>query len=282
MLVAEIDPFALRGAGAALGLLLGFVGQKLADALPRRYGISLLVEGPRRTRRNVVLVALTVLCCTGIAHVVARAASVTLAHAALLLVTNAVVATCVLTAAAIDLEHMILPNELTLGPLLLCLVTSPLRSIGLFGSIGGAVVGLLLTYVPFLVFKHLRGRSGMGLGDAKLALLAGAWLGIAGVPFVLFLGALQSTLTALVLRILGVSYAIPESVLAEIRDLRERAALGDEDARSALEDDPMAYEGGSGTLQMRLPLGPFLALACVEVLFLRRWLVDNVFAWLMS
>ena len=120
----------------------------------------------------------------------------------------------------------------------------------------------------------------MGLGDAKLSLMAGAWLGASGAMFVLFFAALQSTLAAVIMRALGVTYETPESVKAELEGLLARAAAGDEDAKSELADNPMAGEPMGGTLDMRLPLGPFLALACIEVLFLRRWLVDSVLAWL--
>ena len=263
-------------------LVLGLVATKLADALPRRYGITHLVTGVRRSRRNVVLVALSMLCAAGIAHVLTGAHDDSLAHAAFLLLVNAVVASSVLAAAAIDLEHMILPNELTIGPAVLCLASSPLRSVQLYGSVAGALVGLALAYLPFLLYKRLRGQSGMGLGDAKLALMAGAWHGVAGAPFVLFLGALQSALAAMFMRLLGITYEEPESVKAEIRELRARAAAGDEEAKSELADDPMAGEAREGTLGMRLPLGPFLALGCIEVLFLRRWLVEHVLGWLMQ
>ncbi|MBX3204837.1 MAG: prepilin peptidase [Labilithrix sp.] len=281
MQVADLDPNLFRAAGGALGALLGAIAGKLADALPRRYGITHLVTGPRRSRRNVALVVLSTLCSLAIAHMLAGAGDVSLARALFLLATNGVVASAVLAGAAIDLEHMILPNELTLGPAVLCLVTSPFRSVGLVGSVVGALVGLAIAYLPFLLYKRMRGQSGMGLGDAKLALMAGAWHGIAGAPFVLFLGALQSTLAAIVMRVAGLEYSEPESVKAEIRELRARAEAGDEEAKRELEDDPMAGDAREGTLGMRLPLGPFLALGCVEVLLLRRWLVDGVLDWLM-
>lgn len=281
MRVADLDANLLRAGGAVVGALLGLVAAKLADILPRRYGITHLVTGSRRARRNVVLLVLSTLCALGIAQVLTGAEDVSITHAALLLATNAIVAASVLAAAAIDLEHMILPNELTLGPAVLCLVTSPLRSTGLAGSVIGALVGLAIAYLPFLLYKRMRGQSGMGLGDAKLALMAGAWHGIAGAPFVLFLGALQSTLAAVVMRVFGIVYEEPESVKAEIREVRARAEAGDEDAKQELEDDPMASEAREGTLGMRLPLGPFLALGCIEVLFLRRWLVEHVLDWLM-
>jgi len=55
-------------------------------------------------------------------------------HALALLLVNVTVFAAIVSAAAIDLEHMILPNELTLGGAAICLLSSPLRSVGLVGS----------------------------------------------------------------------------------------------------------------------------------------------------
>jgi leader peptidase (prepilin peptidase)/N-methyltransferase len=281
MRVTELDPLLFRAIGGVVGIAFGLAAGRAADALPRRYGVSHLVTGPRRARRNLVLAALSALLAGGIAHVISSSAvDLSLAHAAFLLVANALVGGAVLAAAAIDLEHLILPNELTLGGALVCLATSPLRSIGLGGSLAGAALGFALTYLPFLLYRRVRGRSGMGLGDAKLAVTAGAWLGLEGVVFVLFAGALQSVVAAGVMRLLRIRYDEPESVKAEIAALRTRAEAGDEAARRELADDPMAGTARHGTLGMRLPLGPFLALGCIEVLFLRRWLLDHAFGWL--
>jgi leader peptidase (prepilin peptidase)/N-methyltransferase len=281
MRVANLDPNLLRAGGAVLGLLVGLAATKGVDSLPRRYGITHIVTGPRRSRRNVVIVLLSTLCWLGIAHVLTGARDVTIAHAGLLLVTNGLAATCVVAGAAIDLEHMILPNELTIGPAVLCLVTAPLRAVGIVSSVVGALLGLAIPYLALLLYRRLRGQTGMGLGDAKLALLAGAWHGITGAPFVLLFGALQSAVAAGVMHAFGLVYEVPESVRAQLAELRARAAAGDEDARSELEDDPMAAEARQGMLGMRLPLGPFLALGCIEFLFLRRWLIENVLDWLM-
>jgi leader peptidase (prepilin peptidase)/N-methyltransferase len=46
-------------------------------------------------------------------------------------------------------------------------------------------------------YHHLRGREGLGLGDAKLLAAGGAWVGVSGLPFVMFLGAILALLYAL-------------------------------------------------------------------------------------
>jgi leader peptidase (prepilin peptidase)/N-methyltransferase len=270
----DFSPHLLRGLGALAGLASGLGAARLADALPARYGIRPLTVGTARMRRNVVVIGLAVAIGACLAHFVAAAPNTTVERGLFYFTTNLVLAVALVSAAAVDLEHMVLPNEITLGGAALALVTSYWRGIGLAGALIGVVVGLALTYLPFLLYKKLRGRSGMGLGDAKLALLAGAWLGAEGALFVVFAGALQSVLCAGVMRVLGLSFAVPPSVQAELAELREQAKAGDPGAREALADDPMAADVGEegrgpDLATMRLPMGPFLVVSCLEFLFAR-------------
>jgi leader peptidase (prepilin peptidase)/N-methyltransferase len=280
-LLDVVSPATVRGAGALAGGLLGLASARLADVLPRRYDIKHLVEGRARTLRNVAVVALSIAIGGWFGHLVTRVPDASIERALFYFSVNASLAIALVAAAAVDLEHMILPNELTLGGAVVALASSTWRGVGLVGSIVGIVVGLALTYLPFLLYKKLRGRSGMGLGDAKLAMFAGAWLGAPGAVFVVFAGALQSALCALVMRVLGVSFAVPASVQAELDDLRARAAAGDEEARELLADDPMAADvtapttsDGAPLATMRLPMGPFLVLACLEFVFARRQILE--------
>src|SRR6185369_8282312 len=82
-------------------------------------------------------------------------------------------------AAFIDLEHMYLPNAVTLGGAALGLATASFREMSYTDSLIGAVVGFVIVWLPCMViYPRLRhGRVGMGLGDAKLVMLAGAWFG---------------------------------------------------------------------------------------------------------
>ena len=86
------------------------------------------------------------------------------------------------------------------------------------------------------------------------------------------------------MRLLGLSFAVPASVEAEIAELRAKAAAGDAEALSILADDPMAADvaapdpDGAKPPQdlatMRLPMGPFLVLACLEFVFARRQILE--------
>ncbi|MBX3233028.1 MAG: prepilin peptidase [Labilithrix sp.] len=257
---------------ALIGAVLGALGGKLADYLPTRYEITIHAPAAARQRRNAVLVVLSALVAAGIAHLLAEATAVAAWHRGVLFGVNVLLAVAVLVAAAIDHEHMILPNELTFGVAIVALLSSPLRHVGIAGAIAGAVLGLVIAHVPKAIYNRLRGISGAGTGDTKLVIAAGAWHGPEGAMFVLVAAALQSVLVALVMRALGVTYAVPESVRADIAKLRAAAEAGDEEAKAVLADDPMAAEEIDGALGMRVPLGPFLVLSCLEVLFLRRWL----------
>jgi leader peptidase (prepilin peptidase) / N-methyltransferase len=281
MHVFDLSPNVVSAIGAIVGAAGGFVAARVADVLPRRSGIEPLVTGRPRARRNAALVVLSAAIGAWLAHRLTQLPSSTLVDTAFFFfAVNLVLAVVLLAAAAIDLEHMVLPNELTLGGALLALVTSPFRPLSLVGAAIGVAVGLAITYLPFALYKRLRGRSGMGLGDAKLALVAGAWLGAEGAIFVVFAGAVQAALCATIMRVLGLSFAVPASVLAELTALRARADAGDAEARSLLADDPMSPPADGKTLAtMRLPMGPFLVLACLEFLIARREILDVFDRW---
>src|SRR5690606_33732992 len=99
-----------------------------------------------------------------------------------------------------DLEHMILPDSITWGGAILGLLSSPFRpEVSPEIAFVGGAVGFVGIWFPFIwLHEKLRGFPGMGLGDAKLMVLAGTWFGPVGALLTLFLGAFQGTLFALV------------------------------------------------------------------------------------
>lgn len=275
MRVVELAPSLCLAVALVCSVLAGIGAVALADRLPGAYGIQLLVVGKRRTVRNLVVMFVTIAGGLGLGAIL-NGADVPIGRAAVFFFTNLLLVAGLAASAAVDFEHMVLPNELTLGGAVLALATSPWRIVGWKGALIGAAIGLFVSVVPAIFYKVVRGHSGVGLGDAKLAIMAGAWHGPVGALFVLLAGAVQSLLCAVVMRVLDVSYTTPPSVLAEIEELRRKAAAGDEDAKAELADDPMAVDGGEGLGKMRLPLGPFLALASIEFLFARPWITELV------
>lgn len=83
----------------------------------------------------------------------------------------------------IDLKHFIIPNVLSfpavpLGMLANILVFHPEDwSAGLTESLVGAVLAGGSFYLLRAAWLRLRGIDGLGMGDVKLAAVAGAWLG---------------------------------------------------------------------------------------------------------
>ena len=178
-------------------------------------------------------------------------------------------------AAFIDAEHMYLPDSITLGGALLGLATATLRGMALVDSLVGAGVGFVGVWLPFIViYSRIRGRHGMGLGDAKLTMLAGAWFGMGGAAFVLFAGAIQGTLGAIVILLATGKIEEPEAVRAYRAELRRLAAEGDAEATKILAEDPLGEEAPAHALgQARLPFGPFLIIGCLEWLFAKEWIL---------
>jgi leader peptidase (prepilin peptidase)/N-methyltransferase len=102
-----------------------------------------------------------------------------------------------LTAAWIDLRTMILPDVLTL-PLLVAglIITAAISPDALADHALAAVLGYLALFATARGYRRLRGREGLGLGDAKLLAALGAWLGLSGLPIVLVLAACSGLLAA--------------------------------------------------------------------------------------
>jgi leader peptidase (prepilin peptidase)/N-methyltransferase len=186
--------------------------------------------------------------------------------------------------AFIDAEHMYLPDSITLGGTVVGLATASLRSEPFFDALIGAAIGFVAVWAPLIVaYARIRGRQGMGLGDAKLTMLAGAWFGWKGAVFVLFAGAMQGTLSALVIYLFAGKIDEPDAVRADREELQRAAAEGDVEAAQILAEDPvLEAPPASGLGQARIPFGPFLALACLELLFAHGWIEDAYRRWFLG
>ena len=105
-----------------------------------------------------------------------------------LLVATILLGWVLLALSVVDFLALRLPDVLTL----------PLTAIGLLLALFlpesrplthliGAAAGFFALYGIALLYRALRGREGLGLGDAKLAAAAGAWLGWQALPFVVLI-----------------------------------------------------------------------------------------------
>lgn len=92
--------------------------------------------------------------------------------------------------AAIDMDHQILPDVITLpliwAGLIANLYPNPVFA-PLESAVIGAVAGYLSLWLVYHVFKLLTGKEGMGYGDFKLFAAFGAWLGWQSLPLIILL-----------------------------------------------------------------------------------------------
>ena len=99
---------------------------------------------------------------------------------------------CFLIIIFIDLKHFIIPNEITYTLMGIGFLKSfdPTLNQYLFpnyiNSLIGGGVGYSIIWIIIFVYKKLRNKEGMGLGDAKLLSALGFWFGWISIPFILF------------------------------------------------------------------------------------------------
>jgi leader peptidase (prepilin peptidase) / N-methyltransferase len=129
----------------------------------------------------------------------------------------------------------------------------PVPVLGLADALIGATFGSMLLLGAATMYRLLRGREGMGLGDVKMMAMVGAFLGLRGAFFTILIGTLLGSL-------IGVS------VVLGMYLVRWKMALAERGARRGL--------GSIGELRWaiaaryQLPLGTFLGFAGLLVVFI--------------
>lgn len=205
-----------------------------------------------------------------------------------------------LIATFVDLEHMEIPDEVSIGGAALGLATVSLRQPGpdaLDVAIGAGAGFLVVQILLVWSWERLAGHRGMGEGDSKFLLFIGAFLGWKGAIFALVGGAFQGIIAA------GITTAVsamrrrgeeeeesgelseeekdrwvappplelPDGTKAELHDAGERLDVKDDKGRLLWEYVIMS-EGDP--LRRAIPFGPFLALGALEFLFFGERLVE--------
>jgi len=91
----------------------------------------------------------------------------------------------------IDYDHQYLPDNITLPFLWLGLFLN-LNGVyvDLVSAVLGAILGYLLLWSVYQVFKMVTGKEGMGYGDFKLLAMLGAWLGWQALPAIILISTL--------------------------------------------------------------------------------------------
>ena len=100
--------------------------------------------------------------------------------------------------AGIDIDHQLLPDELTFLLLWAGLFASLFNVfIDPVSSIIGALAGYLSLWSVYHLFRLLTGKEGMGHGDFKLLAALGAWLGWQMLPLIILLSSLVGAVIGL-------------------------------------------------------------------------------------
>lgn len=211
-------------------------------------------SAPIRARHNVPVISWLLLrgrCAACGTSIPARYPLVELAGLAIALATTAVwgfttlsllhgvFLLALLTAALIDGDTRLLPDEITLPLLWLGLGaawTFPERP-ALADAAIGAAAGYLVLWGIYHAFRFLTGKEGMGHGDFKMLAALGAWFGWQALPAIVLIASLT-----------GLAFALA-------RRLRHGPPPT---------GDPMAAA---------MPFGPFLAIGGCVTLFLHDWIV---------
>jgi leader peptidase (prepilin peptidase) / N-methyltransferase len=132
---------------------------------------------------------------------------------------------------------------------------------GLLDGLLGAAFGSFLLWSVAAIYKRVRGREGMGMGDVKMMAMVGAFLGMRGAFLTILLGTLLGTLV-------GITIIVILYIAGWNRKLAERASRRGVGGVNALR--------WTIASQYQLPLGTFLGIAALLVVYfggpmMQRW-----------
>jgi prepilin signal peptidase PulO-like enzyme (type II secretory pathway) len=99
-----------------------------------------------------------------------------------------------------DIKSYRLPDKLTYPLMIVGLVEGYIAD-ATFDRLIGMTAGYLIFLTIEYGFRALRGKDGLGRGDAKLLAAGGAWCGWAGLPFIILIASGFGLLAALILSV---------------------------------------------------------------------------------
>jgi leader peptidase (prepilin peptidase)/N-methyltransferase len=195
----------------------------------------------------------------------------------------------VLVVVFVDLDVWIIPDVIVLpmavvGLLAAAIVPEWLDVELVPAAIAAAGGYLLIAGMRWLWFR-LRGIEAIGLGDAKLLAMVGAFCGPVGVSWCIGAGAIQGLVVAVPMLLAG--RRIANTDLHDVHG--DDPELGPRPEQEASDHDPHATddEAGSGddssasVMGRHVPFGPFLGLAALEYMLLRDG-IDAALLWLVN
>jgi len=132
----------------------------------------------------------------------------------------------------------------------------PTWALGVFDALLGAAFGSFLLFAAATLYKWVRKREGMGMGDVKMMAMVGAFLGLRGTFLTILFGTLLGSLVGVAL--VGTLYF--SGWRRNVAERAHRRGLG-------------GLPGLRWTLaaEYQLPLGSFLGIAALLVVYLLPW-----------
>jgi leader peptidase (prepilin peptidase)/N-methyltransferase len=113
---------------------------------------------------------------------------------------------------AIDLEHHLLPNVITLPGIVLGLIASAVLPPGIVDAFIGVLIGGGVLWLIGEAYYRYSGHEGMGGGDVKMLAMIGAFLGWKLVLVTLVLSSIVGSIIGLIVIVVkrgGMKYALP-------------------------------------------------------------------------
>jgi leader peptidase (prepilin peptidase)/N-methyltransferase len=190
---------------ALAGLVTGSLLTVVVEQVPTRQALGPPLQALLRHPRGLVQARLAPVLATATAGLFALAALRFGAQA--VLPAYLVFMATMVAVAVIDLEHYIVPNRIVIATLVASVPLLALAAVweGTWSSFGTAVVGALAAGGALLVVNLVAPR-GMGMGDVKLAVVLGlflGWIDLGHVVLGLFLGFLLGGVGGVVLIAVG-------------------------------------------------------------------------------
>jgi leader peptidase (prepilin peptidase)/N-methyltransferase len=130
----------------------------------------------------------------------------------ILLVPRLLFATALIVLFAIDLEHHLLPNVITLPGIVVGLAFSTMLPPGIFDAVVGVVAGGGVLWLVGEAYYRYSGQEGMGGGDVKMLAMIGAFLGWKLMVLTLVLSSILGSVIGILViafRRGGMKYALP-------------------------------------------------------------------------
>jgi leader peptidase (prepilin peptidase) / N-methyltransferase len=183
--------FAMLAVAACIGAVIGRLLRLCIHNLPHHRPITTPLPANRRSFFVECLTA--ALCAAALAY-----------YGPGILMSSRIVFGCALIVLfAIDLEHRLLPNAITLPGIAIGLLFSLAAAPGWRSSLVGIAIGGGIPLTVAAIYFRVRRREGLGMGDVKMLAMIGAFLGGPAVVVTLMISSIAGSIAGLAVIVSG-------------------------------------------------------------------------------